>query len=290
MPAKEERFADLHVHTRCSDGVDAPARVIERAVEHRLSGVAITDHDSVAGLAEGREAAEAHGLEFVDGVEISADGGHGEVHVVGLGVDPVNPELVSQLDWLARERARRADRILERLAGLGVVLDEEAIQAQAGSVGVVGRLHIARQMHQQGFVKTVQEAFDRYIGRGRRGFVQKTRMPLSDAVGLIRRAGGLAFLAHPGLCGNRARVERLLHSGFDGIEAYHIEHTPAQVERYLQMAEERSLLVAGGSDCHGAAKTEPEMGKVLVPYVYLERLKEALSSRTQTPSKKPFLK
>jgi predicted metal-dependent phosphoesterase TrpH len=273
-------YADLHLHTSFSDGSDAPARVVSRAHELSFAAIAITDHDTLAGLNEGTAAAREVGMEFMPGVEISAAYGNSEVHVIGLGISDGEQALTAGLTALRDARQARVDKILEKLHKAGVNIARDEVEAQAGKADAIGRVHIARAIHVRGLTKTVQEAFDRYIGRGKKAFVPKKTITCARAVDLIHGAGGLAFVAHPGI-GNTVQsiLARLLTMPFDGIEVYHTEHTPGHVTQFLQVAQERHLLVSGGSDCHGTATGTPDMGRVRLPYEYFEMIKEELQKR-----------
>ncbi len=242
--------------------------------------MALTDHDTVDGLADASARARDLDLGFLPGVEISAALGLSEVHVVGLGVRLDARPLLDALRRLQKNRLERSRTIIDRLRRLDVVVDFDAVQRRAGG-GAVGRLHIAQELEAQGYVATVQDAFTKYLGRGRSGFVFKKSVPCAEAVELIHSAEGLAFIAHPGLLDKRSTLKRLLGIGFDGIEAYHVSHSPGQVEAYASLAREHGLLIAGGSDCHGAVKDGPEMGKIRVPYAYYEAIVNALAHQNK---------
>ncbi|MBI4559476.1 MAG: PHP domain-containing protein [Candidatus Hydrogenedentes bacterium] len=265
----------MHLHTNHSDGSDAPARVVERAAKIGLAAIAVTDHDTVSALPEASAAARACDIAFLTGTEISARYERVEVHVVGLGIQPEHPRLVESLHGLRRERATRAQQIVEQLHALGIPVDLDEIAASVPG-GAIGRIHIARAIRKLGYAKTVQEAFDKYIGAGRKAYAAKVVVSCAEAIELIHEAGGLAFLAHPGIIGSRKIIPHLLTLPFDGLEAYHAKHSPGQVAGFLDLAKEKGLLIAGGSDCHGHAKDKPEMGKVRVPYEYYERIREVL--------------
>ena len=271
------RRVDLHLHTNHSDGSDPPRRVVERAVEAGLAAVAITDHDAVSAIPKAEEAARSLGIAFLPGTEISAHHEGVEVHVLGLGIDPSHPPLVAALAQLKAGREQRASAIVERLHELHVPVDWANLAGNGETPGTVGRLHIAREIHALGFAQTVQDAFEKYIGRGRPAFVAKPKLPCPKAIALIRDAGGLAFLAHPGIGAVRRVLRAVLTNGFDGIEAYHTKHTPHQVQKFLRTAHEHELLITGGSDCHGRVKNQPpEMGRARVPYECYERIAERL--------------
>lgn len=274
MPA--ERYADLHLHTYYSDGSDSPARVVERALEAGFSAIAITDHDTVAGVEEGEAAARAAGIEFIRGTEVSTFYGHSEVHILAFGLRLDDANLGAELLRLTEEREARARLMVQKLNALGIPIAFDAVAARAGSGAAIGRMHVARELHALGRVKTVQDAFNRFLGGGKRAYVPKVGLSCDKALDLIHQAGGLAFLAHPGIGATHRILPRLLVRPFDGIEAYHSKHTPGQTDAYLQLAKERGILVTGGSDCHGNAKTEPEMGKVKLPWEWYQSILESL--------------
>ena len=255
--------------------------MVERAVIEGLAAIAITDHDTVSGLDEGRAAARWQGIELILGTEISASFGRIEVHVLGLGIDPDHPRLVEALEGQRAARSRRVDKILERLNALGVQLDRGAVEAQAARAGSLGRMHVAQALHARGVTRTVQEAFDKYLRPRRKAYVPKQMMGCRRAIDLIHEAGGVAFLGHPGLGATLTRLlPRLLDMPFDGIEVYHPKHTPGHVTQFTHVALERDLLISGGSDCHGTASTEaPNLGLIRLPYHHVERIKEAIRQR-----------
>jgi predicted metal-dependent phosphoesterase TrpH len=270
------RYADLHLHSHYSDGADAPAVVVQRAQAAALSAIALTDHDTIAGLAEGRAAAAAAGIEWIDGVEISAVLQRQEVHVLGLGIDPQNEMLAAALERLGARREERGREILARLAEAGVKLDEAVLQEQVGG-DAISRMHIARALKEKGVIKSAQEGFDRFLNPGRPGYVPKALLPLEEAIDAIHAAGGLAFVAHPALSRSARRIlPTLLAYPFDGIEAYHTRHSAGRTEELVQLAKERHLLITGGSDCHGAMKGKPEMGKVKLPWNHYEEIRRRL--------------
>ena len=234
----------------------------------------------MSAVAPATEAAQGLGLEVLPGTEISARYGAHEIHVLGLGIDPNNGALTNALRQLVTGRRERAERIVEKLNTLGIPLTFEAITARAGG-GALGRIHIAQEIHSMGFSPTVQGAFDKFIGKGKKAFVSKPALTCNEAIDLIHAAGGLAFLAHPCLGQTPKLLPYLLQLPFDGIEVYHSRHSPGQVEEYRRHAEAGNLLITGGSDCHGSAKNQaPEMGKVRLPYIHVERIKAALEQRT----------
>lgn len=274
---REDRCVDLHLHTNHSDGSDSPARVVERAAGLGLAAIAITDHDTVSGVAEGAEVAERLGIELLPGVEISSKLGEGEVHILGLGVVPGPGPLMDALARQTEGRRSRAERMVARLNELGVPVERKNVEARTAD-GVVGRMHVALEIMAIGCAETVQEAFDKYIKAGRPAYVPKDVIAIAEAVELIHSAKGLAFVAHPGLGNLHQRLDRLLEYPFDGIEVYHSRHTPGHLKQFEDIVRSRGLLATGGSDCHGTIKGERSlMGSVRVPYEVYERMKAALA-------------
>ena len=273
-------YVDLHVHSNCSDGSDAPESVVRRAAAVGLAAIAITDHDTVAGVEEGARAAREHEIEFMPGVEISASYGRAEVHIVGLGIDVGQPALVEALKALQQARRARIDLMVERLNRAGIHIGRAEIEAHAGGKAL-GRLHVARALWKRGVTRTVQEGFDKYLKAGRKAYVPNMTLPCRKAIELIHEAGGLAIVAHPGVGPTtRKLLPRLLQLPFDGIEIYHTKHTPGQITEFTHIALERDLLISGGSDCHGGALAqEPDLGKVRVPYHHFQVLLDALRRR-----------
>ncbi len=275
--SQENRFVDFHLHTNHSDGSDSPTRVVERAVECGLSAMAITDHDTLSGVAEAASAAENAGIEFLSGVEISSQLGKREVHILGLGVDLGPGELLDALERQSEGRRTRAERMVARLNELGVPVDGKKIEEKTAD-GVIGRMHIAQEIMATGYATTVQDAFDKYIKAGRPAYVPKDVIAIGDAVDLIHGAKGLALVAHPGLGKLHQQFDALLKFPFDGIEVYHSRHTPGQIKDFEELVETKGLLATGGSDCHGTVKGErPLMGCARVPFGVFENLKSALA-------------
>ncbi len=277
------QYVDLHLHTHHSDGSDSPARVVQRAAALPIAAIALVDHDTVSGVIEGQQAAHAHGLGFLTGTEISARFESNEVHILGLGIDPLHPVLLGALEECVAARKERGLRMLERLRDLGIGLDENVLNARAAG-GAISRMHIAAELRNQGITKSTQEGFDRFLNTGRPAYVPKTLLPAPAAIELIHGAGGLSFLAHPGLSRSTRRLlPKLFALPFDGIEAYHVSHSKSDTGDFLAFAKARRLLVTGGSDCHGAMKGAPEMGKVKTPVSCYETICAALKRVISIP-------
>ena len=261
---------DLHIHSTASDGSLTPAQLIAQASRQRLAAIAITDHDTVAGVVEAVATPFPPGLEFISGVEISTAAPeefpcHGSLHLLGYGIDPQHGRLRNALKRLQNARKDRNPRIIAKLNQLGIAITLTEIQAAAGDVQI-GRPHIASWLVQKEIVSDFDEAFDRYLGVGRPGYVDKYRIGCEAAIQLIRNAGGAPVLAHPALIVPRGawRLEELVAAlktaGLAGIEAYYPEHTPLQTQTYLAWAKRCDLVATGGTDYHGRMKPSVDMG------------------------------
>ncbi len=268
---------DLHTHSTASDGVLTPSEVARLAVERGLVAIALTDHDSLSGIAEAQQAAAGTPLEVIAGVEISCEGEWGDLHLLGFYVDQANGRLSSQLEEMRAGRLKRARRMVARLQDLGLELEWEEVQALAGGESV-GRPHVARALLNRGHVSSVEEAFAIYLGRSGPAYVARTRVTPCEAVATITEAGGVPVLAHPACSGERAiaRVAGLADCGLRGLEVHYPHHAPSDVKRLLGLCERHGLLATGGSDFHSPNGGEgAALGSVDVPLECLERLREA---------------
>ena len=275
-------FVDLHMHSTASDGSRAPADVVRAAKKASLAAIALTDHDSVAGLDEARAAGETLGVRVVNGVELSAVEGDTETHLLGLHLRDTDI-LARGLAELREMRDRRARTIVERLNALGIPLAFEDVRAQAGT-GVVGRPHVARAMIAEGWATDARDAFDRYLGAGRPAYVAKEQLSMRDAIAMIHAAGGLAVLAHPGAGGTRERIEALRTLGLDGIEVKHPSHSSADTTRLRGLCEQFGLVMSGGSDWHGAADGPRTIGMMQVPAEWLARQDAQVAALGRAPA------
>lgn len=290
----DERVADLHIHTTASDGQWPPARVVTTLAELGFAAGAIADHDEVGGIPEATETGEACGVEIVPAVELStalpsdvlaqrtrrpATGGK-EIHILGYYIDCQAPELLEVLDACRTHRRRRMYDMVEQLGRIGVPVDVERVQQLAGE-GAIGRPHLARAMIEAGHVRTVEEAFARYLSPGRPGYAPKWRMTPAEACALVRRIGGVPVLAHPMLLKDDAVVASIIDDGVLGLEAYYSYVAPEVTARYIRMADEAGLVVTGGSDCHQAGP-ELAMGRVRLPYERVEALRARWESLQRT--------
>ncbi|TLM78021.1 MAG: PHP domain-containing protein [Actinobacteria bacterium] len=256
--------ADLHVHSTASDGSSSPSGLVALALELGVDVLSITDHDSVAGVAEAAAAARGTALTLVPGVELSAVVGTRSVHVLGYFVDTRDERLLAHLFDLRAARLRRAEAIVASLVAAGIPLSMDDV-LRLSCDGAVGRAHVARALVDSRVVHSTDEAFARLIGRGAPHYVPRDVRTPAEVVGIIRDAGGLAVLAHPGVSKADDIIRPLAADGLAGIEAFHGEHTPQQCERYASMARDLRLLVTGGTDYHGPAFSYKDLGSVAVP-------------------------
>lgn len=262
---------DLHTHSTASDGSLSPGDLMRAARDAGLSAIALSDHDTVAGLDEAGAAAKALGLELVPAVELSLSTGGGSLHLLGYLMDHHDPRFRAGLAAFARRREERNRRMGEALAALGIpVSPAELLEAAGGPerAGVIGRPHFARVLVARGVVANLDEAFARYLGKGRPAYVPKARIEPEEGISLIRQAGGLAVLAHPRTCGVETAQElenlvlRLKAAGLAGIECLHSDHSPDDSARFLTLARRHGLLVTGGTDFHGTARPGVALGRL----------------------------
>ena len=250
-------FADLHIHSSYSDGVYPPRELASMAKAAGITVLALTDHDTLKGLPEMKEAAASAGIGFIPGVEFSTRWENRQVHILGYGIDGRNALLLERLADVRDARRSRLEKIIKRLHEMGMDVD---VPVPEEGQRAVGRPHIARALVAQRYVHSVQEAFDLYIGEGKPAYQPQTKMTPPEAVGLIHRAGGLAVQAHPEEIGNHEMVLQLLEElPYDGLEVYHPSAKEKDMEAFwLQIARQRKLLITGGSDYHGNAGRFPE--------------------------------
>jgi 3',5'-nucleoside bisphosphate phosphatase len=243
------------MHTTASDGMNAPMENVKMAKAAGLYGIAITDHDTVAGIAEAVRAGLELGVRIVPGVEISTVAGGQDIHILGYFIDVDNELLLSRLRQLRNTRDERNALMLERLCDIGISITMDEVLEQAGKLvpgdETIGRPHIAGVLVRKGYVESITEAFDRYLGKHGAAYVNPPRITPFDAIDWIHEAGGAAVVAHPGLYGDDTLVEQIVRYGADGIEAYHSDHTAEEEVRYAAIADKLGVLVTAGSDFHG---------------------------------------
>ncbi|HUK84014.1 MAG TPA: PHP domain-containing protein [Verrucomicrobiae bacterium] len=269
------KFADLHLHTRYSDGSYTPEELVREAARQGFAAIAVTDHDTLDAVPESRRAGGEFAIEVIAGVEITCRVETQEVHMLGFlfGETWKDQSLRAVLDHSKRVREQRIAQFVVKFNELGIPLTLQDVQ-ELSNAGTVGRPHVAMALQKRGFVKSVEEAFERFLKRGKPAFVERYRMTAGEAIGHIKRAGGVAVLAHPALNRVDAQIPNLVEQGLDGLEVWHSRQSPAQSESYLKLAERLGLLATGGSDCHGTVRGEPLLGSVKIPYDRVEALRE----------------
>ena len=277
---------DLHTHSTASDGSLSPTELVEQAARAGIEVIALTDHDTLDGIAEATVAADAAGVELIPGVELSLEWDRGGMHMLVLWLEPVSGPLQDRLAELQDARNNRNALIVGRLNELGMDLTLEEVSAQAGW-GSVGRPHFAAVMVQKGYVTDIRTAFDEYLAHGRPGYMSRRRLAPEEAIDLARRSGGVPVLAHPHTLGldNRTEVEvmmrRLVDAGLVGIECHYGSYDADERSGYARMARRFGLLAAGGSDFHGTYKEGVLLGTgsvgIGVPSELVEPLRSARS-------------
>ena len=279
---------DLHTHTTASDGTYSARELVREAAQRGLRVLAVTDHDSTDGLAEAQDEAARHApLLIVPGIEINCDVEGAEIHILGYYPDYEAAWFQDFCRAQRRERRARVERIATRLAELGMPIDPVAVDALVRE-GSAGRPHVARAMLERGYVKSVREAFDKYLGTGKPAHVPRKKLTPADAVRLIRRAGGVPVFAHPGLSDRDAMIPELIAAGMMGIECYYGEHSAAQRAAYLELCRAHDLVATGGSDFHGPRVRAATLGFPVVPWPTWEALRaKAALARADLASAQP---
>ncbi len=278
-------FADLHLHTNFSDGTYTPEELVHQAQRHGLCAIALTDHDTVEGCLRTQRACEAVGMEFIAGAELTAEQAGNELHILGYGLDIQHPRLLAETAKFQEVRQNRIREMVGRLNAENVPLSVDAVFALA-NCRAPGRPHVARALIKAGLCTTLDQAFEKYLKKNRPAWVPKFKISASDAIDLIHDVGGVAVMAHPGLNRTDEVIPGMVEAGLDGIECFHTKHSNSTSEHYLELANRHSLLITGGSDCHGMSKGKPLIGTVRLPYQHVEILKARMArNRTEALSR-----
>lgn len=277
---------DLHLHTIYSDGSYSPHDIVAMAQQAGVTALAITDHDNTDGLPEALIAASAFDLEVIPGIEISSRFRGKEIHILGYFLEWHDHTFQARLAGLRESRHSRNPEMIRRLTKLGLSLTYDEVKAVAG-LGSVGRPHIAQAMLAKGYVTSMKEAFDRYLGEGAAAYVPRDLPEAADVICWIREVGGVAVLAHPGWVKERhdgllGFCQALKDNGLQGLEVFYSTHTARQTSEYLTLAKRLELLITGGSDFHGLAKPDVRVGvgrgNLKVSQQILEQLRTARST------------
>ena len=264
---------DLHSHSYYSDGTSSPADVVRRAHKAGVQLLALTDHDTVSGIAEAAKEAAALGMKFIPGIEINTSEPD-QIHILGYAIDPASPALLAKLEELRQIRKERAGQMLKKLQALNIQITEEDLEGV--SKESLGRPHIADALKKKGYVRTRQEAFKRYLMVGKPGYVGPVGPGIRDAISIIRAAGGIASLAHPGFVKRGLDYPKWVEWGLGGVEAYYPTHTGAYTRRLVEEAAPYKLLLTGGSDFHGPGTDRDSIGAIDPPQEAWDKVIEAL--------------
>ena len=267
------KYVDLHIHTTFSDGTSTVSEVLEEASVKHLSAISITDHDCTDAYPKAIELGSKLGIEVIPGVELSSEIEGNDIHILGYYIDPDNRILSQKLNEMKDARFIRAEKIVKNLNKQGIDLRFETVLSIAG-VGAIGRPHIAAALMKEELVYSFREAFDKYIGYGLPAYVEKLKMLPKEVFDLIKTAGGIPVLAHPGVTNVDERFPEFIRDGLQGIEAYHMEHSAGLERYYLRFAKKNHLAYSGGSDFHNRNHNRSEIGIPAVPYSTVNSLKE----------------
>lgn len=280
------KVIDLHTHSTCSDGSMTPSRLVSHAKDSGLSAIALTDHDSISGVAEAVEEGKKIGVEVIPAVELSAISDT-ETHILGYFIDINNRELQKALEYAKQVRYEREVETCRKLNELGFDITMEEVEAEA-ETDILCRAHFAKVMVKKGYAPSVKEAFEQYLNVGKSAYSKKQALTDIQAVELINNAGGIAFLAHLHLTKKplpelKEFLIKLKNAGLAGVEGYYTDYTPQMERDYQSLAEESGLILSGGTDFHGAFKPHIAIGRgygnLEIPYVILEKMKEYRQSR-----------
>ncbi len=281
----ENGKVDLHLHTNASDGTFSPQELVDKALEMGLGVISITDHDTVNGVEKafryindrlkGEESLNNQAklpLEIIPGIELSSTFRQKDVHFLGYFIDYKNKKLVDKLDELRSFRIERGWKITEKLANAGITIDFQEILKKVGE-GTISRLHLAKALVEGKYVYSIEYAMKKYLLKGKVGYVPHNYLSAKKCIRMIKEAGGIVVLAHPGLYDHDEFIFQFVKDGIDGIEVYHTSHSFEDTNKYIKIASKYNLLITGGSDCHGLVKGNPMMGIINIPYRIVEDLK-----------------
>ena len=271
------KTADLHIHTFYSDSSDSPEEVVQQAIQKNIDCIAITDHDTLDGVEPAQIAAEGCSLEVIPGIELSTEIHGKDVHMLGYFKGIQNLPLLRQLQIIQKTRIERIQKMIDLLQKQGVHnISLEQVCQQTHS-DAVGRPHLAKILMEKGYVRSIPEAFEKYIGEECPAYVGKFKMTPYEAIDLLHRSGAIAVLAHPMILNKDELIPSFAEAGMDGIEAHYANCSDNVIEYYEGIARKHNLIVTGGSDAHGRQKGHTFIGKRTIPYTIVEQIKEKLA-------------
>lgn len=263
-------FIDLHTHTTCSDGTMSPEALVQYAHTKSLKAVAITDHDTIAGNKRALKEGTILPLEVIPGVEFSAQCEKGKMHILGLFIDSDHPKILESCEFLQKKRRERNLKILDILDDMGIHIENKVFKTES----YLGRPHIAKKLMDANYVKTINEAFEKFLKKGKAAYVNREKLSEKQTITTIVESGGIPVLAHPVSVYNVEKtVETLIQHGLQGIEVYYPQHSRADFNYYVYLANKYNLLMTGGSDFHGEHKPDIDLGCLPVPAYLLTALK-----------------
>lgn len=272
---------DMHIHTVESDGTYTPEEIIIRAMKNNVIALAITDHDTVAGVERGKEVAERYGFEFIEGIEISCNEDELEVHILGYFLNLKDEKFLVELKELEKARDERNRKIIEKFEKIGIIIDIEELKTFAPG-NIISRLHFANYLIDKGIVGNKTEAFEKYLGRKGMAYVPKENFPPERAVKMIKANGGFVSLAHPKLITLNdeklnSLIEKLKACGLDALEAQYSSFSKVDRQKYKRLAKKYGLLITGGSDFHGENREGVDLGDAGLEYSQFERIKKKMN-------------
>lgn len=266
------KFADLHLHTFYSDGTYSPAELVEKACKADLACIAVADHDTTEAVGPAIIAANKSDIEVIPAIELTSEMDGLEVHILGYCIDYQNPPLIKQLNLFREKRLERMQKMLDKLRQLKINVELADLLQLAGK-GTLSRLHLARLLVKEGYAQSISEVFQKFIGDSSPAYVSGFQLTPQGAIRLLKDSGGISVLAHPYTLKRENLISVFVDYGLEGLEVYYPEHSPFQTEHYANLARKYNLLITGGSDCHGEAKSQIKIGSVKIPYDFVEQLK-----------------
>ncbi|MDZ7722962.1 MAG: PHP domain-containing protein [candidate division KSB1 bacterium] len=270
----QDKKIDLHVHSKYSDGLLSPAEIVDYAVKRNVSAISITDHDTAAGIESFVRAGNLAGIETVAGIELSVNFNNRELHLLGYCFDSKHPQIKSYSKTLKAAREERAEETVKLLNDLGFPVSMQQVLDISGT-SPIGRPHIAEALVRGNFVFNIRDAFNKYLAEGKPAYVPKIVITPADAIQLIKNAGGLTFLAHPGTGSiEESEIRELSELGLDGLETIHPKHTNRDIRYLEELSAKYNLLQTGGSDCHGGREGGIILGTLSIPYSFLNAIKK----------------
>ncbi|AOY77254.1 PHP domain-containing protein [Clostridium formicaceticum] len=275
------RYIDMHTHTTASDGTYSPRQLIDYAITKGLSGIAITDHDTVEGIDEGMNYASKLGKFIViTGIELSTEYLGEEVHILGYDINHTSKDLLQALSFIQEQRRNRAVKIVDKLQKLGLLITYDEVLKIARE-GAVGRPHIARVLLEKGYIESIQEAFHKYLSKGCPAYVPRYKITPFEAIDMIKKAEGFVTIAHPGLIKNEKILIDILEKKVDGIEVYHPEHGEKEHKKFSLIARQYHLKVTAGSDFHSPPKGETRHGDLGSEKISIEEVDKFIKSKVK---------